>query len=74
MFRYQYGGNREDCVVLGMRLSRAEAKQIFREMDTDGAGYVLFDEFCAWCVTQEASFADGQSDSDTDSECHIIDN
>ena len=53
-----------------MRLSRAEAERIFREMDAHGAGYVLFDEFCAWCVTQEASFADEQSDSDDELSGH----
>ena len=51
------------CVVLGMRLSREKAEQLFREMDADGGGYVLFDEFCAWCVRQ-AGFEDGASEDE----------
>lgn len=60
------------CVVLGMRLSREKAEQLFREMDADGGGYVLFDEFCAWCVRQ-ADFEDGTSaDEETQDRRHAI--
>ena len=53
------------CVVLGMRLSRGKAERLFREMDVDGGGYVRFDEFCAWCVTQSClddSSSEGEED------------
>ena len=55
------------CVVLGMRLSRGKAAQLFREMDVDGGGYVLFDEFCTWCVRQ-ACLDDDSSEGEEENE------
>ena len=57
------------CVVLGMRLSRGKAEQMFREMDVDGGGYVMFDEFCAWCVRQ-ASLNDDLSEGEDEEDYH----
>jgi hypothetical protein len=52
--------------VLGIRLPREQAERAFREMDVDGGGFILFDEFCAWCVQHQASAARADDDEDDD--------
>lgn len=54
------------CVVLGIRLPREQAERAFREMDVDGGGFILFDEFCAWCVQHQASAGRAHDDEDDD--------
>jgi Ca2+-binding EF-hand superfamily protein len=41
----------EGTRILGMDVTLAEAKCEFADMDMNQHGYVLFDEFCAWCAT-----------------------
>ncbi len=52
--------------MLGIRLPRAQAERAFREMDADGGGFILFDEFCAWCVLRQASAGRADDDDDDD--------
>jgi hypothetical protein len=43
------------CEVIGMQLTPEEAQAAFTECDRDGAGMVLFDEFCSWCARRDGS-------------------
>lgn len=38
------------CQQLNMQLTKAEVAEQFSLMDENGGGFVLFDEFCAWCA------------------------
>eukprot|EP01043_Picozoa_sp_COSAG02_P045610 COSAG02_NODE_4190_length_5645_cov_5.686801_5_plen_736_part_00 len=38
------------CDAVGLKLSPAEAAAEFKEMDLDGSGVVLFEEFCTFCA------------------------
>lgn len=40
----------EASQMLGLDLSWTKTVEEFGRMDTDGGGYVRFDEFCAWCA------------------------
>ena len=55
------------CVVMGVDIARSEAELEFAEMDENGGGYVLFDEFCAWCARRacgpEAEEGDGEGEA-----------
>jgi len=46
---------REGVKQLGMELSEEEVGAAFADMDENGGGYVLFDEFCGWCAAASAS-------------------
>eukprot|EP00049_Salpingoeca_infusionum_P008019 m.129276 g.129276 ORF g.129276 m.129276 type:complete len:793 (+) comp13889_c0_seq4:80-2458(+) len=39
--------------VLNMTLTDAQARRVFKSMDLNGGGHVLFDEFCAWVAKNE---------------------
>ena len=43
--------------LLGIRLSGAEAEAEFFEMDADGGGMALFDEFCTWAAKRQVAVA-----------------
>ena len=38
------------CKAVGLNLSPAEAQREFKQMDLDGSGVVLFEEFCTFCA------------------------
>jgi len=40
---------------MGMQLSNAQARQMFEEIDENGGGQILFDEFCTYCARLKAS-------------------
>ena len=42
------------CVAVGEKMTDAEIDAEFARIDTNGGGYVLFDEFCAWCAQRHA--------------------
>eukprot|EP01048_Picozoa_sp_COSAG05_P014703 COSAG05_NODE_1690_length_4271_cov_1.395254_3_plen_673_part_00 len=46
------------CTAVGHQLSLVEASREFNKVDKDGGGYVLFDEFCAWCAARQVASAD----------------
>jgi ankyrin repeat protein len=48
------------CNVIGEQLSPSEANAQFSAMDANSGGFILFDEFCAWCARRQAS-GDGPS-------------
>ena len=41
------------CGVIGENLSGSEAEAEFAVVDSNDGGYVLFDEFCAWCARRQ---------------------
>ena len=45
--------------VIGIKMSTAEAALEFAAMDTNNGGFVLFDEFCAWCAERHVE-GDGE--------------
>jgi hypothetical protein len=40
------------CERVGLALSSTELREEFQRCDVDGGGFVLFHEFCSWCVEQ----------------------
>ena len=48
---------------VGMSLSAAESEAEFKEIDKNGGGQVLFDEFCEWYLTQKGIPLAGSSSS-----------
>ena len=50
--------------LVGHAMSEEEAVSEFRNMDEDGGGFVLFDEFCVWCAHRH--LGDGFEDEDED--------
>ena len=44
---------------LGHKLSRKRAAAEFDAMDSNGGGYVLFNEFCAWCAARDIAAREG---------------
>jgi len=38
------------CATLGLELSAEEAAAEFAQCDSDGGGWILFNEFCGWCA------------------------
>ena len=46
---------------MGMQLSNAQARQMFEEIDENGGGQILFDEFCTYFARLKASESDGTS-------------
>ena len=48
---------------MGMQLSNAQARQMFEEIDENGGGQILFDEFCTYFARLKASESDGTSSS-----------
>ncbi|KAJ1444666.1 hypothetical protein M885DRAFT_454522, partial [Pelagophyceae sp. CCMP2097] len=46
--RVDFAEFRDYAPRMGLHLSDAEARVIFRKMDADGGGQVLFEEFCAF--------------------------
>jgi hypothetical protein len=56
------------CGVVGIGgLSHIELEGIFAEIDDNGGGFVLFDEFCSWCAAHHYGEVEGlseQSDED----------
>ena len=42
------------CQHLGLKISAGQAAEEFGRMDRDGGGFVIFDEFCAWCARRHA--------------------
>ena len=46
-----------------------DAKAAWKEVDADGAGMVLFDEFCNWAIKKKLDLDDDDDDDDnTDSD------
>lgn len=41
------------CTKVGMQLSAEELEREFAAFDHDGAGTILFDEWCTWCAARE---------------------
>ena len=58
------------CIVLGLRLKKQESTAAFREMDADQGGYVLFDEFCSWCVRHNMA---ANGDDEVEEGLHVED-
>eukprot|EP01047_Picozoa_sp_COSAG01_P055791 COSAG01_NODE_6250_length_3771_cov_3.280501_2_plen_448_part_00 len=50
----------EGTQVLGVDVGRAEAEREFEVMDENKGGYVLFDEFCAWCAERHVEGSIGE--------------
>jgi Ca2+-binding EF-hand superfamily protein len=50
----------EGTQVLGVDVGRAEAEREFEAMDENKGGYVLFDEFCAWCAERHVEGSIGE--------------
>ena len=46
--RLDFNEFRKGAKKLGLRLKKSQAMTEFKEMDTNGGGIVLFDEFCVW--------------------------
>ena len=38
------------CNVLGMTMTPDQSENVFNQVDKNGGGIILFDEFCAWYV------------------------
>jgi len=38
------------CDAMQLGLTRRAAEDVFRKLDANGQGMVLFDEYCGWCV------------------------
>jgi hypothetical protein len=53
------GGVARSCVEVGA--SREHALRAFHAMDRNGGGFVLFDEFCAFCAEMHAEQAEDQA-------------
>ena len=43
------------CAKVGVAVERKEAEREFAKMDDNSGGYVLFNEFCAWCARRESA-------------------
>eukprot|EP00750_Incisomonas_marina_P019995 INCI367.1.p1 GENE.INCI367.1~~INCI367.1.p1 ORF type:complete len:328 (-),score=75.45 INCI367.1:29-943(-) len=39
--------------LLGLQLNKADTERVFNEIDRNGGGQVLFDEFCAWVIQNQ---------------------
>lgn len=39
--------------LLGLQLNKADTERVFDEIDRNGGGQVLFDEFCAWVIQNQ---------------------
>ena len=48
------------CKAVGLKISPAEAEAQFQEMDLDGSGVVLFEEFCTFCAKKHLSKFDAE--------------
>ena len=44
--------------LVGVKMSASEADGIFRSIDANGGGYILFDEFCAWSARRTFTGSD----------------
>ena len=59
--RLDFNEFREGAKKLKLKMKISKAKKEFNEMDANGGGVVLFDEFCVWYtkkVTPEREIAD----------------
>eukprot|EP01052_Picozoa_sp_SAG31_P049628 SAG31_NODE_10956_length_1079_cov_0.942857_1_plen_212_part_01 len=55
------------CGLLGIGIPADEIEADFNDMDVDGGGKVLFDEFCSWCARNHVIDDEGdEEDSDDD--------
>ena len=48
------------CGMIGVQLSEAEALDEFAQVDANGGGYVLFDEFCSWAARRHINEPEDQ--------------
>ena len=48
------------CGVIGLPLSAEEADEEFVQLDANGGGFILFDEFCSWAARRHI----GEDDDD----------
>ncbi len=53
------------CKAIGLEISPSEAEAQFTEMDLDGSGVVLFEEFCTFCAKKHLSKVDASGGSPT---------
>ena len=53
------------CKAIGLGISPSEAAAQFKEMDLDGSGVVLFEEFCTFCAKKHLSKVDAAGGSPT---------
>ena len=53
---------------LGITVANWKAEADFKAMDANGGGYVMFDEFCRWCVGRLELNAKNEGASDDDEE------
>ena len=51
------------CGMIGVQLSEAEALDEFAQVDANGGGYVLFDEFCSWAARRHINEPEDQQHS-----------
>jgi len=55
----------EGCRVVGIEgLSPVELEREFGEIDGNGGGFVLFDEFCSWCAAHHYGEVGGEEETE----------
>ena len=55
----------EGCRVVGIEgLSPVELEREFGEIDGNGGGFVLFDEFCSWCAAHHYGEVGGEAEDE----------
>ena len=58
----------EEMRKWGIVLAPGHVQIVFEELDADGKGMILFDEFCTWAITQHLDLEDDDPDSDDSDE------
>lgn len=53
------------CKAIGLEIPPSEAEAQFQEMDLDGSGVVLFEEFCTFCAKKHLGKVDAAGGSPT---------
>ena len=54
------------CRAIGLELSSTEAYEEFRDLDQNGGGFVLFDEFCSWAARRHIGMEEGQEEENAE--------
>ena len=55
---HEFKGNLDMLHRWGVPVEEEEAEAVFNHIDSNGGGYVMFDEFCIWAITRNLDLED----------------